>query len=134
VRLGIIGNKYYYKKLEIKEFLWKIKQRNDDEIKVISIGRKSGADKYIRDYCLQFNINYGEFIPYHENYNSFCIEERYMFSREYSPKYYFAIYKRFVDYCDNFVIFEYSSKRDDVVTRILKTINKQNKYHVILQE
>ena len=96
-KLGIVGNKFYVNKTQLKDFLWLVKQQAQsldppEEIEVISLGRKISIDKQIKKLAELHEMKYAEFIPYHDKWNPACIEKPYLFNKEYSPKYFFIAY------------------------------------------
>jgi hypothetical protein len=104
-----------------------------DPVEVISLGRDYGADKFVKKFALDFEMQYSEVLPYHEKWNPHCVDKPFMFGKNFSPRNYFAAYKRFVTHCDKFVIFDTKEDGDSVVNEVKKIIKKQNKNYVILQ-
>ncbi len=100
-------------------------------LEIISLGRKFGADKYIKKFTLGFDMKYLEIIPYHERWNQYCVDEPYMFGRKFSPRYYFMAYKKFIDYCDRIILFDTDLFDDIVVNSVKKIIKKCNKEYMI---
>lgn len=108
-----------------------IKQKNnDEEFEIVTLGEDYGADKFVKKYCIKFEIKYGEFIPRHKKWNNNCIEKPYFFNKEYSARNFFINYSNFVKYCDTFVYF--SDKSNDN-NKLLEIINKSEKNIVIVE-
>lgn len=113
---------------------WMIKNElpaNDTQI--ICTGKKYGADKFIKEYSLFFDLKYSEILPYHERWNQYCFEQPYMYNKQFSSKYYFIAYNKFVKTADNIIIFDYSKQLDPTVTNIIELCKKNNKKYVIVK-
>ncbi len=74
-------------------------------IEVVSGGAKFGADKYAKEYALDFGIKYTEFPPYHEQHNPYCVESKFKYGREYNVKHFFIRNEAIVKYSDGIVAF-----------------------------
>lgn len=125
MKIGVIGNINYYNKFKIRDFLWSLKQKKQN-VSVITCGSDSSIDKFVKKYCIEFNIKYEDSTPYHKHWNNYTIEPKYLYEKAYSPKWYFVNNNNFVNYCDAFVFF---GKIDDNNNNknILEGIKKQNK-------
>jgi hypothetical protein len=90
IKILITGSKNYNNKMQIKEFLFKFKKNfnnlNNDNYKIASLSNNLGADKYIKKYCIEFGLNYGEFNPYHEQHKLYSIMPKYLFNKNYHYK------------------------------------------------
>ena len=126
------GNKHFAKKQEIKDLMWMFKQQLVDQLEIVSLGRAYGADKFVKQFAVGFNIKYSEIIPYHSRWNQYCVDKPFMFEKNFSPRYYFSSYKKFVQYCDKIVIFDTLENGDSVVNEVKKIIKKKDKNFVIL--
>ena len=74
-------------------------------MEVVSGGAKFGADKYAKEYALEFGVKYTEFPPYHEPHNSYCIENQFKYGKEYNVKYFFIRNESIIKYSDGVVAF-----------------------------
>jgi len=107
-----------------------LKQKTDEEIEIVSLGEDYGADKFVKKYAFQFEIKYTEFIPYHKSWNTYCQEPAYLFGKEYSGRYYFMSYGKFVKYCDKIVFFAVEEKIEKRHP-IIEMAKKKNKEVII---
>lgn len=132
--VGMTGNAHFTKKQEIKKLLWMMKNQLPSDLEVVSLGKKDGADKYIKKFAIGFDIKYGEIIPYHSRWNQHCIEQPFMFEKNFSPRHYFSSHKRFVTYCDRIVLFDTLIIKDKLVDELKKIIKKQDKEYMLFLE
>ena len=137
-KIGIVGNKFYVNKTQLKDFLWMVKQQADvleppEEIEIVSLGRKIPVDKYIKSLTHLSGFKYSEFVPYHDNWNPDCVEKPYLFKKEYSPKYFFIAYSHLVKYCDTILILDTDEGQDSGITYIKKMCKKSKKHYIILK-
>ena len=51
-KVGIVGSRQYTNKLKVKEFIYKLKEKFEDNVEIVSGGCKYGADKYAKKYGL----------------------------------------------------------------------------------
>ena len=63
MKVALIGSRDYANIRRIKDTLFQLKQKFQNDLIVISGGAKYGADKYTRKYALEFGIRYKEFNP-----------------------------------------------------------------------
>ena len=138
MKIGIVGNKFYANKTQLKEFLWMVKQQFDnlnppEEIELVGLGRKIQIDKHVKKLANLLNFKYSEFIPYHDNWNPNCVEQAYLFKKEYSPKYFFMAYTKFVKYCDSILILDTDEGHDSGIAYIKNLCKKNKKHFTILK-
>jgi len=69
IRIGCIGDLTYENKRKIKELLFKIKNKYNNDLEIITGGRRNGAETYIKKYALEFGMKYGEYNPANTVYN-----------------------------------------------------------------
>ena len=69
MRVAIIGSRHYENTRKIKDTLYQLKQKFNDDLIVLSGGAQYGADKFARKYSLEFGINYQEYNPAHTTKN-----------------------------------------------------------------
>ena len=112
--LGIVGTKLYENKLNIKTLLWTLKNKFNNDIYIITRGVNTSTDKYVKKYCIEFEIKYGECLPYHKNWNNYSIQESFLYNKPYLPKWFFVNNKKFIDYCDTFVSFGKITEKTDI--------------------
>ena len=105
MKVAIIGSRGYTNKRKIKQFIWELKQKFQDRLVIVSGGAKDGADKYAKQFALEFDVTYSEFPPYHEPHNSYCIESQFKYGKEYNVKHFFIRNEAIIKYSDGVVAF-----------------------------
>ena len=105
IKCAIIGSREYTNKRKIQEFIFKLKEKYNGEIVIVSGGAKYGADKYAKRYALDFGLEYHEFPPYHEPYNMHCVLERFFYGKPYNVVNYHSRNKKLVEHSDMVIAF-----------------------------
>ena len=90
MKIGIIGSRKYEKKKNIKDFIFRIKEKYGEEVTIVSGGCKDGADKYAKKYALDFGLQYEEYPPAHHPHNLYCSLPANRYGKKYSIKHYFV--------------------------------------------
>ena len=104
-RVGIVGSRTYTNRRKIKEFVYKLKEKFDDKVEIVSGGQLKGADGFAKKFALEFDMKYDEFPPRHYTYNQHCILEESHYGKRYYPKNFFDRNKQIVEYSDSIVAF-----------------------------
>ena len=105
MKLAIIGSRQYSNKKKIKDFIFKLKQRNDETIIIVSGGCKDGADRYAKKYALEFGLQYEEYPPAHHAYNLYCVLPENRYGKSYNVKNFFVRNKIIANVSDMIVAF-----------------------------
>ena len=87
----------------LKQLLFKLKNQPNTEI--ICRGNKDGADKYIKKYALEFNLNYIEVPVAHTSRSLYSQLPDAYFNKPFSIRNYFIQQNIYIKQCDKFVIF-----------------------------
>ena len=125
MKIGVTGSPNYLKKIKIKKFIWQLKEKFKDDLVIISFNKSYGTDKFVKKFTLDFDIKYEEFVPYHNRWNNFCVEQAFLFNKQYKPRYYHMINSKFIDYCD--IIFIFSDKILKFENTLIKLAEKKDK-------
>ena len=131
-RVGIIGSRSYTNRRKIKEFVFKLRERFEDKVEVVSGGQKLGADGFAKKNALEFDMKYVEFPPRHYTYNQHCILDESHYGKRYFPKNFHDRNKQIVEYSDFIVAF---MNKNDYTKGTMDTISiaeKMNKKVIIL--
>ena len=131
-RVGIIGSRSYTNRRKIKEFVFKLRERFEDKVEVVSGGQKLGADGFAKKIALEFDMKYVEFPPRHYTYNQHCILDESHYGKRYFPKNFHDRNKQIVEYSDFIVAF---MNKNDYTKGTMDTISiaeKMNKKVIIL--
>ena len=128
MRIGITGSNVYEDKRKIKNFLFKLK--GCDDVEVVSRGNKDGADKYIKKYALEFDVNYIEVPVAHTSRSLYSQLPDLYFNKPFSIRNYFIQQNIYIKQCDKFIIF--GADGDKVINNLLNAINKVKKNIIII--
>jgi hypothetical protein len=61
MRIALIGSPKYENRGEIKELIWKLKQKFGDDLILITRGNKDGIEKWVRKFTLEMGVKYIEY-------------------------------------------------------------------------
>ena len=131
-RVGIVGSRTYTNRRKIKEFVYKLKEKFDDKVEIVSGGQLKGADGFAKKFALEFDMKYVEFPPRHYTYNQHCILDESHYGKRYYPKNFFDRNKQIVEYTDYIVAFMIKDKQTSGTMNTIETAQKMNKKVIIL--
>ena len=126
IKVAILGSDTYENVNKIKNHIYLWKEDFGKNLFVISGGGKYGAEKYVKEICLEFDINYQEIPPFHYKWNQYCL----LGEHKYNKKYYFVQNKLIVDSVDLVVFFE-SGGETTKIKDLKRYTEKQKKSLVI---
>jgi hypothetical protein len=63
MNIALIGSPNYENVRDIREFIFKIKNRFGDNCNIITRGNKNGCERYVKKYAIDFGMRYTEFNP-----------------------------------------------------------------------
>ncbi len=132
MRIGITGSSEYHDKRKIKDFIFNLKNRINDDIEIISRANKNGADAFIKKYALEFGYNYLEFPTAHGHRTLHTQLPESYFNKPFSVSNYFVQTKMFTKYCDYLVIFASANTIDKGVNNLLTAMDKLDKKAIII--
>ena len=104
-KIAIVGSRVYDNKVDIKDFIFKIKNNFGLDTEIVSGGQKDGADGFAKKYALEFGLKYVEFPPSHYNWNMHCKLPATKYNKPYYVSNYFKRNKQIAEYCDIIVAF-----------------------------
>lgn len=61
MRIALIGDERYENRGEIKDLIWKLKQKFGDQLVILSRGNKMGIEKWVRKFCIEMDVKYIEY-------------------------------------------------------------------------
>jgi hypothetical protein len=134
MKIGITGSLNWDDKIKIKKIIFDLKQRfKNEKLIIVSRGQKYGVDAFAKKFCMEFSIDYQEFPLNHQSWNQHCVENAYMFNRQYSVTHYFSQNKKLINYCDVVIIFTHPLDKDVLSQQdLLKKIIKSGKKYMII--
>ena len=65
IKVAILGSDTYENTKKIKNHIYLWKQDFGDNLTIVGGGGKYGAEKYVKEFCLEFGIQYQEIPPFH---------------------------------------------------------------------
>jgi predicted Rossmann fold nucleotide-binding protein DprA/Smf involved in DNA uptake len=131
-KIAIVGSRKYENKRKIKDFIFALKEKFNDNIEIVSGGQKYGADGIAKKITLEFDMKYGEFPPEHYPYNQYCIKERYNYGKDYSISNYFKRNKQIAEYSDYVVAFIPENTISNGTMSTIKYAEKLKKKFIII--
>ena len=131
-RVGIVGSRTYTNRRKIKEFVYKLKEKFDDKVEIVSGGQLKGADGFAKKFALEFDMKYVEFPPRHYSYNQHCILDREHYGKKYYPSNFNDRNKQIAEYSDVIIAFMVKDKYTSGTMDTIKEAQKLNKKVTIL--
>lgn len=126
-KIGIIGSRHYSDKKKIKDFIFELKEKFDDDVEIVSGGQPKGADGYAKKFALEFDMNYVEFPPEHYNWNMYCVKEAKHYNKPYGVWRYFDRNEEIAEYSDLIVAFIPDGVESRGTMNTIECAKKKNK-------
>lgn len=124
LKIGITGDLIYENARKIKETLFQLKKNlKDQDFVVYSLGNKYGADKYIKKYCLELNIQYKEYTPLFLPATLYSVYPPEMHNQAWHPALADRHIRNFLKACKKFIVFVNKNEISEKFN--LKLINAQ---------
>ena len=130
MRIGIIGSRTYENKRKIKETIYRLRQRFNGDLTIVSGGCQDGADKFAKKYALELDCKYIEFNPAHTQRNLYSALHDAYYGKEYAAKWFFQRNKMLASYVDYLIAFMDTETNGTVNT--IKEARKKGKKVVII--
>lgn len=83
MKIAIIGSRTYENARKVKTLLSDLKRRFGNELTVISGGCPDGADKYVKKFSIEFEIDYKEYNPAHTPKNLYSAMSEHYYGKPY---------------------------------------------------
>lgn len=132
VKLGITGTVTFENKIKVKNLIHKIKQELNEDVIIIGLGDKQGADKYIRKYALELGCKYQEANLPHTQPTLYSVMHEGFYDKPYHIKNYFLRDSTFARYVDKLIVFDNSNGTDRKIHNIIAAANKSKKKTVVV--
>ena len=130
MRVGIIGSRTYENKRKVREMIYKLKQKFNNDLTIVSGGCKDGADKYAKKYALELDCKYIEFNPAHTQRNLYSALHHAYYGKEYNVKFFFQRNKMLATYVDMVIAYMHDDSNGTAYT--IKEVKKHRKKVVII--
>jgi predicted Rossmann fold nucleotide-binding protein DprA/Smf involved in DNA uptake len=132
MKIAIVGSRKYDKKLKIKEFIYELREKDGDELEIVSGGCKTGADKLAKQCCVELEVKYIEFPPAHFPHNQYCVSEPFNYGKPYAVWHYFERNKQIAEYSDYVVAFIPNGLVSNGTNNTIEHANKLEKKVIII--
>ena len=131
MKLGITGTTTYENKSKIKNMIFQIKQM-DEDVLIVGIGDKQGADKYIRKIALEFGCKYQEANLPHTAPTLYSMMNEGFYNKPYNVKNFFLRNNTFTRYIDRLLVFDNTNGADKKTTNLIKAAKRAKKIVVVI--
>ena len=134
IKIALIGSRTYENRRKIRDMIFKLKNTFKDKLLIASGGTQSGADKYVKKYCLELGVSYIEFNPAHTNKNLYSALPEAYYSKPYHVSQLFHRNELIVKYCDKMIAFIDSNVESKGSYHAVSMAQKHNKPVIIINE
>jgi mRNA-degrading endonuclease HigB of HigAB toxin-antitoxin module len=132
LKIGLTGSTTFENRTKIKAFLHRIKKEALDEVTVVGLGDKFGADKYIRKFALEYGLKYQEANLPHTQPTLYSMMAESFYGKPYNVKNFFLRNNTFARYIDKCIVFDETHGQDKKIVNLIKAVNKARKKLVII--
>ena len=132
VKLGVTGTNTFENKAKIKNMIFKIKQDLKEDVLIVGIGDKNGADKHIRKFALEFGLQYKEANLPHTPPTLYSMMTEGFYNKPYHVRNIFLRNNTFARYIDRLLVFDDQRGEDRKTAYIIQAVNKHHKKVVVV--
>tara|TARA_A100001391_G_scaffold152982_1_gene110774 strand:- start:550 stop:1044 length:495 start_codon:yes stop_codon:yes gene_type:complete len=126
MKIALIGDEKYENRGELKETIFKLKEKFGEDLTIITRGKKNGVEKWVRKYALEMNLKYIEFNPAHTSRTLYSGMEDEYYDKPYHPTQPLHQYDCIVHNSDKIVYFgEIKRKEFNHFSRLLNRWKKK---------
>ena len=126
MKIALIGDEKYENRGELKETIFKLKQKFGEDLTIITRGKKNGVEKWVRKYALEMNLKYIEFNAAHTSRTLYSGMEDEYYDKPYHPTQPLHQYDCIVHNSDKIVYFgEIKRKEFNHFNRLLNRWKKK---------
>ena len=126
MKIALIGDEKYENRGELKETIFKLKQKFGEDLTIITRGKKNGVEKWVRKYALEMNLKYIEFNSAHTSRTLYSGMEDEYYDKPYHPTQPLHQYDCIVHNSDKIVYFgEITRKEFNHFNRLLNRWKKK---------
>ena len=112
MKIALIGDEKYENRGELKETIFKLKEKFGEDLTIITRGKKNGVEKWVRKYALEMNLKYIEFNPAHTSRTLYSGMEDEYYDKPYHPTQPLHQYDCIVHNSDKIVYFGEITKKE----------------------
>ena len=134
LRIGMIGSKRFENIVKIKDFLFLLKQKYDDnpqDVTIITGGYKYGADNHIKKIALEWGFDFESIPTFHDSHNMYVPEDLppNKFGKKWNIRHFYARNRLIANRSDMVVLF---GSGEDISDSIVEYAKKKNiKFQII---
>jgi hypothetical protein len=126
MKVALIGSERYETRGELKEMLFKLKQKYADDLIIISRGNQDGIEKWVRKFSLEMGIKYIEYNPAHTPMNLYSGMTEEYYEKPFHPTQKLHQYDTIVWNADKIIYFgEIPRSEFNHFKRVLERNNKK---------
>ena len=130
-KIAIIGPETCQKTKKVKELLFSIKKHYQN-VTIHSGGNRTGIEKDVKKYALQFEMDYSEFNPCYTGFNEYSFLPEKYFQKQYHPSQEISRYWMLIQKSDLiFVGYEPEYKLWNKIFKPLKSYAEKRKKQII---
>ncbi len=131
VKLGITGTTTFENRTKIKNMIFQIKQMKEDVL-IVGIGDKQGADKYIRKFALELGCSYQEANLPHTSPTLYSMMNEGFYNKPYNVKNFFLRHNTYTRYIDKLLVFDNTGGVDKKIVNLIKAAKRAKKKVVVV--
>jgi len=122
--ITLIGSVNYDSFRVIKDTIFKLKNQFGSDLLIVGGGNTIGADRFIKKYTLEFDIDYIEFPPFNCPYTSYCPLPQGRYNKPFTTKNIFARNKFLIKNTAGVIIFNNEETIPATITDVIKKCDK----------
>ena len=134
VKIGLTGSRRWESKLKIKNLIFKLKTKYNNNFTVVSGGTGEGVDALVKKFSLEFNLDYAEARPNHFDWSPYCIEPPYMYNKEFKPNFYYSRNTKLIKEVDILILCVTKSETSPVMKDLINQCEKKGKKLLLIEE
>tara|TARA_R110002020_G_scaffold82359_5_gene203828 strand:- start:12489 stop:12902 length:414 start_codon:yes stop_codon:yes gene_type:complete len=132
MKIGIIGSSIYENKRKIKETIFNLSRKFNEDLIIFSGGDSNGAEKYVKKYALELGCKYIEVNPAHTQKNLYSYMRKEWYGKDYSVKHYHTRNKILAKSVDRLIAFVAEGDNPTATASVVKYALKLNKKVVVI--
>lgn len=132
IKLGITGTTTFENRSKIKQMIFKIKQELNEDVVIVGIGDKQGADRYVRKFALEMGCSYKEANLPHTPPTLYSMMTESFYDKPYNVKNFFLRNQTYARYIDKLIVFDDSGGLDKKINNIIEAASKSKKKIVVI--
>jgi hypothetical protein len=132
MNIGIIGSKHYENIRKIKDLLTTLKAKFGNDLIIITGGNTTGAEKYVKKYALEFNIQYKEFNSANTQFNLYSVMSEDYYGKPWHGSQHAHRYMLLGRNVDSLIILTTRNETIDTFKMAIDTVNKRMKKVVVM--